>query len=97
MTIHSETPLRDSRKKWGAKLFARHDKDKDNGSDEMKIQRDTTVTVSNLQPQKNRSGSFGSGDCERILPKPETTASRHLHGPWALNLPAGNRAKIPEL
>lgn len=95
VTIHSEPPLRDSRKKWGAKLFARHDKDKDNGSDEMKIQRDTTITVSNLKPQKNRSGSFGSG--EQILPKPETTASRHLHGPWALNLPAGNRAKIPEL
>ncbi|MCJ1428985.1 hypothetical protein MMC29_006898 [Sticta canariensis] len=97
VTIHSEPPLRDFRKKWRAKRFARHDNDNDNdnGSDEMKIQRDTTVTVSNLNPQNNRSGSFGSG--ERILPRPETAASRHLHGPWALNLPAGNRTKIPEL
>lgn len=95
VTIHSERPLRDSRKTWRAKLFARHDKDKNNGSDEMKIQRDTIVTVSNLKPQNNRSGSFGSG--EPILPKPETTASRQLHGPWALNLPAGNRPKIPDL
>ncbi|MCJ1270008.1 hypothetical protein MMC22_009901 [Lobaria immixta] len=73
VTIHSEHPLRNTRRKWIPKLFARPKKD--NGSKEMQIQRDTTITLSNLSPSRNRKEGFGSSD--RILPKPEATASRH--------------------
>lgn len=75
VTIHSEHPLRNTRRKWMPKLFARPEKDNKNGSKQMHIQRDTTITLSNLSPFRNRKGSFGSSD--RILPKPEATASRH--------------------
>lgn len=75
VTIHSEHPLRNTRRKWIPKLFARPEKHNQNGSKEMQIQRDTTITLSNLSPSKNRKEGFGSSD--RILPKPEATASRH--------------------
>lgn len=74
VTIHSEQPLRDTRRKWIPKLFARHKNDNDNGAEEKQIRRDTTITLSNLSPPRNQSGGFGSSD--RILPKPETVASR---------------------
>lgn len=75
VTIHSEHPLRNTRRKWIPKLFARPEKDNQNGSKEMQIQRDTIITLSNLSPSRNRKEGFGSSD--KILPKPEATASRH--------------------
>lgn len=91
VTIHAEQPLRDTGRKWVRKLFARHDNGNKKGPEDIQIQRDTAITLSNLKPPMDRNENFGSSD--RILPKPETTASRYPHGPRALNLPAEDSSK----
>lgn len=92
LTIHSEHRPRDTRTKWGPKHFDRHDND-NNSSEEMQIQRDTTMTItlSNLNPPRNRNGSFGSVD--RILPKPETAANKYPHSPWDSDFPVDDDSK----
>ena len=75
VTIHSERPLRNAQRKWVPKLFARHDNEDKNGSEEIQIQRDTTITRSRLNSPSNMNENFGSSD--KILSKPKNVASRH--------------------
>lgn len=72
VTIRSDHPQRSSRKKWEARIFRR--RDEENGLKDMSIQRETTITLSDMPTKRNSDGSFGSGN--RILPKPMPTATR---------------------
>lgn len=67
VTIHSDNPRLDTRSKWKARLFP--SRDEGIAGRDMSIQRETTITLSNLKANKSSEGSFGSGN--RILPMPE--------------------------
>ena len=65
--IQSDNPRLNSRSMWKTKLLKPRGEGKPH--QDMTIQQETTITMSNLTAKRDSNGSFGSGN--RILPMPE--------------------------